>query len=491
MIVVGGLWPEQAAAKTRSIPLTLDPPLLRAFLIQQVYIDPGARAVIRESRDPCSRIELWDPAVSIREKRIHILSRIQVRAGLAVGSGCLQPVDWKGRLEVQATPSLDMERWQLKFQVVDFRLHRETPGEVSLARITWDAVKRHVHPLLEQWSINLAPPLEQVRTLIPVLVSSDRREATAGWLRSLRPGALHMSPEAIRLELLFEAEDEANERLADPAAGADFPRLEALWELWDPFLVFEILALAGQPLIPEERDRMLGLLLDLRYQFEAAEARDARPSTDLVREQFMAAWKALGPILRKYLVREPTPSLVSYLGFFTVMDALAALDAIGPAFGFEISRPGLVRLARLLNPNQPEWQPDYSSEVDGRLRILLDLGPPIEEPGMDYDEEEMDLPEGLMEETEEGSGVFRFRADPAGIILGLRKPAPRELRAWIPSPGNIDRYIGRIKRLLSRTLEEGTAPQNAESGPPPAVPPAGPGHRLAGELLAPAGRFRG
>jgi hypothetical protein len=125
-----------------------------------------------------------------------------------------------------------------------------------------------------------------------------------------------------------------------PLGKSDFKNLEFLWVLWDLFLVFKIPALAGQPLTEEERDRLLGILLEMRHRFEAAEEQGAPPSSDLVREQFMTAWTSLGPLFRKYLVREPTPPLVGYLGFFAVVDTLAALDRAGPVFGFEISRSG-------------------------------------------------------------------------------------------------------------------------------------------------------
>ena len=146
------------------------------------------------------------------------------------------------------------------------------------------------------------------------------------------------------------------------------------------------------------------------------------------------------------------------------MDALSALDEIGPAFGFEISRSGLVRLARLLDPGRRDWQPEYSPEVDPRLRSFLSLGPPIEVAGTEYEEEELELPDGLTEEPEEEPEAFRLpRPRPASSSVGKKTTAGRELLAWIPPSGNIDRYVLRVQKLLTRTVERVLARKNLDS----------------------------
>ncbi len=465
-IVLCRLFPAWAGAETLSLPITLDPPLLRAFLLQQAYTEPGNRAVLGDKKDDCNRVELWDPQIKIGEEGTVLYSRLRIRAGLAVGGLCLQPVDWEGAFEADLKPVLDIEGWRLKFQVKDSRLYRQSAEELSAVGAAWDLVKRYVHPHLENISINLAPPLARIRELVPALVVPERREETAAWLETLRLGSLRSSAEAIRIELLLEIDrpeiSAAGIPPEVPTDSADFKRLEALWELWDPFLVFQILTLAGQPLTEEERDRLLGTLLEMRHRFEAVEEQSGPPSNDLVREQFIAAWTSLGPLFRKYLVREPSPSLVGYLGFFTVMDALTVLDRTGPIFGFEISRSGLVRLARLLDPGRRDWQPEYSLEVDPGLRSVLSLGPPLEVSGEEYEEEELDFPDGMEDPDEDLESFRETRLRLASSSTDKKTPAGRELLPWIPFPGNIDRYILRIQKLLARTVERVLARKNLD-----------------------------
>ena len=59
-------------------------------------------------------------------------------------------------------------------------------------------------PNLEKIFVNLAPPLAQIRELVPTLVVSEPRKETAAWLETLRLGTLRSSAEAIRIELFLE-----------------------------------------------------------------------------------------------------------------------------------------------------------------------------------------------------------------------------------------------------------------------------------------------
>jgi soluble lytic murein transglycosylase-like protein len=69
-----------------------------------------------------------------------------------------------------------------------------------------------------------------------------------------------------------------------------------------------------------------------------------------------------------------------YLAFVASGDALAALDAVGPAFGFEISRDGLRRLARTLAPEATEDPLRWSEDVDPALRQTFDFDAELPEP---------------------------------------------------------------------------------------------------------------
>ena len=73
---------------------------------------------------------------------------------------------------------------------------------------------------------------------------------------------------------------------------------------------------------------------------------------DFVRELFVDAWEKLSPILKDRLSRQPSSNSWGYLAFFAASDVLSALDKLGPAVNIEISRNGLIRLARMLSENK-------------------------------------------------------------------------------------------------------------------------------------------
>ena len=445
-----------AGTETFSLPITLDPPLLRAFLIQQAFPEPGSRAVLTDPKNQCNRIELKDPEVGLSEDGMILTTRLHLQAGLSIKGECLQPLDWEGTFSARLKPLLEPGDWGLRFGVVDSRLYQRSKDEISVARVTWDLVKRFVHPHLEKITVNLSPPVEQIRNLIPLMVQPENRDRITSWLKTLRPGAVETGTEAIRIPVLFEVE------VPEPAAAIpegtgppekDLERLQALWELWDPFVVFQILALAGQPLTPQERDRVLEILLSGRYRMSAALNRAGPPASDLIRREIVAAWSGLSPILRKYLVQDSSPNLVNYLAFFSVMDAWKTLDRIGSAFGLEVSRSGLIRLARLLAPPKSDWEPRYSEDVDPRLREMLLLGPPIEEPGPEFDADEVDLPEGMWPESDlEPESLRRWMIRPAAAVGG-KDPAVKHLLPWIPPENEVRSYISRVRGVISMAVE--------------------------------------
>ena len=60
------VWPVSAlnAAETVHVPITLDYPLIRSLLINQVYTQPGERASLTDKDTGCVQVELWEPEVT-------------------------------------------------------------------------------------------------------------------------------------------------------------------------------------------------------------------------------------------------------------------------------------------------------------------------------------------------------------------------------------------------------------------------------------------
>ena len=144
-------------------------------------------------------------------------------------------------------------------------------------------------------------------------------------------------------------------------------------------------SLSKKTLSADERRIIFTTLLDTRHRFVQELSEKTSSKRDFVREQFVTAWQQLSPIFRNHLGNEPSRGLLGYLAFFTAADALSGLDQLGPSFGFEISRNGLIRLAKLLDEQGTVIELLYQSDVDPALRDILGMGAPIIVAGPAFD----------------------------------------------------------------------------------------------------------
>ncbi|MBW1713837.1 MAG: hypothetical protein JRJ59_11880 [Deltaproteobacteria bacterium] len=445
-----------ALAETVRLPITVDYQLLRSMFIYQVYTAPGQRAVALDQNEGCTKIELWQPELAPEGPYLRLGSRIKLRAGVPVLDQCLQPVDWEGYIEVVQRLWLDEKNWVLRFETIDSRLYKPDRTRTKVGKVLWDLVKTHLHDYLNQTRVNLGPPVEELRQLLPLLFPPQDRVRVGKWLDSVRPGPLRVGPQAVELDILMDVErppeaglQEAERRLSPE----ELDRFIKLWETWDAFLLHEIRTLSEEPLTEEEKLTILETILESRYRFVRELSAD-QPGRDLVRQQFVTAWQRLAPIFRKHLGQKPSPSLYSYLAFFSASDALAALDKLGPTLGLDISRNGLIRLARLLNAEGETTVLTYGFEVDPKLRKMLGLGPALDESGPAFEEKDLEV-EDLEEPAPEKLPNFllNWLFHPAWAAKPTSKTKIADLRKWLVTTENVETYLPRVRSLLTEEAE--------------------------------------
>ncbi len=452
--VMAAFQPAWAETETVRLPITLDYPFIRSIFLHQVYTDEDRSAVVVDEDEGCTRIVLREPEIGLglgpSGPVLEVVTRIQVRAGLVVFGDCFQPVDWAGYIRVLQEVWLDEKRWRLRFRTIDSQLLDQRRQPTTISELAWSLVKDNVHDYLDRVSIDLAPPVGEIEGLLPLLFAPERREEVERWLASLRPGKISLDEQAVRVGLLMDVDKPPAKPEAEPEPSeAEIARFVEAWQVWDAFLVNQIMSLGGQPLSENERRAIMAVLLETRYGLLAAlEERTTGP--DLVRRQFMSAWNELSPILRRYLVREPSGSLISYLAYFTASDALAALDKLGPTLGLDISRDGLIRLARLLDRGGAAPLLEYSWAVNPDLRTLLGLGPPLAESGPVFEGDELDL---AAPEEQSGLQAVWDRLVPSAWASGSKTTDLERLRRWLPpGPADFEPYLDRVRGLLERSM---------------------------------------
>lgn len=444
------------ATETVALPVTLEYPFIRSALVDQLYRAPGERAfVIDEAEGDCTHIELSHPEVSRERSMIKVGSRIRIRAGVPVLGNCVGSFGWEGYIEVLQVPLLDAKRWQARLETLDSRVYNTKGKPETIAGRFWDLIKTHVHPYLGQVRIELAPPLQEMKAFLPLVFPPEERRHVVGWLDTLRAGPVRVEESGVKVHLLLDVEPPAAPRVspAEPTP-AEIDRFTQAWEVWDAFLVFEIEALIGQPITAAERGKLLEILLENRHAFFEALDRGTI-GRDLVRQQFVWSWQQLADILRKHLINRKSLSPFGYLAFFTASDALLALDKLGPALGWEISRDGLIRLARLLSAGPDDPTLSYSYSLDPGLREFLGLGAPLDDSGPASTVEELELPGAPEKDVPQGDrrsriGDFLF---PRAWAKERTPSVLERVRQWIPPAKNPDLYIGKVRNLLAEAAD--------------------------------------
>lgn len=450
-------WPGRSFAlpETVSLPVTLEYPFIRSVFVHQLYTTPGERAiVVDEAEGNCAHIELWNPEVSREVSLVKLGTNIKIKAGVSILGNCIELIAWEGYIEVLQRVVLDQKSWQVRFETVDSRAYNVSREPATIAGKLWDLIKNYVHPYLNQATIDLAPPVKELRAFLPLVFSSEERERVNFWLETLKVGQAQVEEAAVKVPITLEVETIAKPQVpAVELTPEEIERFSRAWEEWDAFLVFQIEALIGQPITETERATLMETLLETRHGFLRALTRKAI-GPDLVREQFIWSWQRLAQVLRKYLVNQKTRSPLSYLAFFTAADALVALDKLGPALGIDISRDGLLRLAHLLGEGGPSI--GYSFQVDPALRKLFGLGAPLDDSGPSSEQNELKLPaepekESAPDDSQSWLGNFFF---PFASAAESSPDLLYQVKAWIPPARNPQAYLANVRTLLDKAAAD-------------------------------------
>jgi soluble lytic murein transglycosylase-like protein len=437
-----------AQAHEIAVPVRLDLAFLREALVEQVYREPGEAVRAFDDGVGCSWLELREPRVGSAGGRLRIVSRADARLGTPFLGWCLIPLRWRGFVEVFEVPRLEGE--SLVFEVVDSNLYDERFEKRGVRGRLWDLLKERVHPRLAAVRVDLAQPFDELRQWLPlVLPGSEARIARrVGSLRVRDPRVL---PDAVGVTFAFEIEPRAAPAPApEPAlTPAELGRWESAWQRWDAFLTFVVKRFATDARETALRRAVLAALLDGRHDLLEALAPSRPGAPDPVPELFVRTWERLAPVLRDEARGLPAETALRYTAFLAAGDALAALQALGPEAGLEISAEGLRRLARMVAPAAPEDPVEYRLDVDPELRTLLGFGPPLAAPGTASEGEAEPEPAPL-------SGLL-LRLLSSLVPAAHAALPPRDLarlNRWAPTLADRDAYLPLVRDLLRGLASE-------------------------------------
>lgn len=446
--------PPVQAAGTVSLPLTLDYNFLRSAMVRQFFSTPGGKALAASDGDGCTKVELWDPVLGHENGRLAVRVRARIRAGVTILGRCLDPIDWQGGVVLLQEAAIAPDSWRLKVRTVDSRALDSQGQPAQVAGVVWRLIKNQVHAYLDQFQVDLTPPVNELEGLLPMVYAPERSARVRAWLKTMRPGPVTVGPQAVRAQVLMDVDQPKPEPSPPPEPLSPEQRQAFIeyWQHWDMFLVHQMLALSGYRLSPAERSVLLATLVEQRLGFVRA-LEGPVDGVDLVRRQFLDTWQNLAPILRRHLLEKPSPSLFSFLSFITATDALVALDQLGPAFNLDISSAGLRRLARLVDRGGAALPQNYTWGVNPGLRTLLGLGPPLPQPAPHYDPRRLEPPGGRKRPSWLGFNLLDM-LNPKAWAREPASPPLANISRFTPSGPDLPKYMTRVMGVLSRAVAE-------------------------------------
>ncbi len=461
-LVLVGLPPKGCAeSRTVKLPIQLDYPLMKALIIQSTFNRADQSAELINEGNGCLNLVLSEPDFSEGKEGVKLAAKVYLHAGTPMGNTCFMPFQWQGSIEFLQRPHLDPQTWQLSFETLKTTLYNSDQTPFDSVNIVWQQILPAINNYMRDITIDLAPPIADLKNFLLPLFDQDTELTARNMLTTLRPGQLVVNKEGVVANVLVDVEEAKTVTSPEPPEAltdAELEKFVELWETWDSLLVYLITTLSVHPLNAEEQQILMDLLLDTRHTF-VEKINERNVERDFVREQFVIAWKQLSVIFRDHLLHNPEMSRLGYLSFFTAADALVFLDELGPTFGIEVSRDGLIRLARILSGDIFSLQ--YLPDVNIELQELFQISP---SPG----EKAPLLNESLdgSEEKEQSAGespmTFFSKFFISEAYAGSM-PSFADIKKWQAPKENHQEYLTKVRHLLQSTSVSLVARRNIQS----------------------------
>jgi hypothetical protein len=386
------------AAQVR-IPLTIDYLTLREALKRQLYTAPGGRAELWNGLNDCQFLYAENPnfarATAPGPATVKLETNNSLALGVAMGSRCLNAVEWSGIVEALGVPYI-APGLQLKFHFTDLNVYDSAHQKTVIVGKGFDLIKSYLIPRLDDFTYDLRPAVQQLAAMATESIPPDAADRLRAAIASLtaEPGITALD-EGIRITLVMTIPDAPAAAAIPNAASSPTPaELKAFQDTldqWDAFMVFSITQLGDAVGDQQFRDQLLQILLDSRYRLvQALNSPPDAAEPDPVRALFLDQWRQLHDAVRAAAARGMLgPRALEFMSFISAGDALFALDQAAPALGMRISAADLRRLAHIMAPTSTGDPLEFNYNEDPNLKKLFAVPEP---PTSHHPIEEQDIP---------------------------------------------------------------------------------------------------
>jgi hypothetical protein len=446
-IIIAILPVAPARASQVRIPLTIDYLTLREALKRQIYNAPGGRADLWNGLDDCQFLYAENPnfarATAPGAATVKVETNNSLELGVAMGSQCLNGVQWSGIVEALGVPYV-APGLQLKFHFTDLNVYDAAHQKTEIVGKGFDLIKSYLIPRLDDFTYDLRPAVQQLAAMATDSIPPDAADRVRAAIASLtaEPNIAALD-DGVRITLVMTVPDAPAAAAVPNAASSPTPaELKAFQDAldqWDAFMVFSIKQLGDAVGDQQFRDQLLQILLDSRYRLvDALSSPPAAGEPDPVRALFLDEWRQLHDAVRAAAARGMLgPRALEFMSFISAGDALFALDQAAPALGMRISAADLRRLAHIMAPTATGDPLEFNYREDPNLKKLFAVPEP---PTSHHPIEEEDVPPSI-------PGALPGSSS-ASTPAALPSPAPGAARL-LPNP-NLSLSEERSARFLSR-----------------------------------------
>lgn len=453
------------AATTVELPLTLRTALLHHSLAR--YLNPEIdKPAVLFQEGPYRYLHSDQPRLYIRGGQPHFSSRIFAHLGFKFLGIWPVALKWNGSIDMTLSPYVD-EQWQLRYHIVDSIIYDNAGAKPMVSGFVWNLTKRFLHPRLEDFSLDLRLPQQEIVAFLRACASPAEMAQVDATLKTIAVGTLRIDVNGIVVPLVLTVPDgqpaqEASLYAEAPLDSAEIEGFQKVLEPWDAFLVFVIKSAGSEFVDAKMREQLFDLLISSRYQLLPILAGDVPPEAgDPLRALFADAWHQLRLIIEEAeergLIQEQS---LRYMTFVNAGDALLTLDVAVPRLGMQITSDGLRRLARTLQPTGTGDPLYFDWEVDPTLRELFMFEPepapePVSEPVPELAPEDApeDAPDAAPAELLPSLSQ-RLLDFLVPLVYAEEAASGRSLNRWAPRPEELEQYQQLIGRLLQSIADE-------------------------------------
>lgn len=454
--------PSRLTAATKvELPLTLSTALLHNSLAR--YLNPEIdKPAVLYQEGPYRYLYSDQPRLYIRGGQPHFSSRILANLGFKFLGIWPVALKWNGSIDMTLSPYVD-EQWQLRYHIVDSIIYDNAGAKPMISGFVWNLTKRFLHPRLENFSLDLSMPQQEIVAFLRACASPAEMAQVDAILKTITAGTLRIDVNGIVVPLMLTVPNgqlgaEMPVAAEAPLDSAEIEGFQKVLEPWDAFLVFVIKSAGGDFVDAKMREQLFDLLISSRYQLLPILAGEVSlEGGDPLRALFVDAWHQLRLVIEEAeergLIQEQP---LRYMTFVNAGDALLALDAAVPRLGMQITSDGLRRLARTLQPAGTGDPLYFDWEVDPALRELFLFEPepePEPEPVPETDPEADPVPDAVPAEVLPSLSQ-RLLDFLVPLVYAEEAASSRSLNRWVPRPEELEQYQQLIGRLLQSIADE-------------------------------------